>query len=1462
MAFRQQREKNESSASTRSAPDRSGEKERIVSSPSHQATRSAAARLSGTAGKCQVDKIPRLTDTGKSRYTAPKSGICLASTDTRKVKVQIVGVRKHDELVMCCKHLIELTIDCDDVNIVDIAEATGLTHSVPATPYDNPSRVSDAVPATGTSTMSVRSAAAELMDQADTSFRVNAAGFSLEGVDAVGRPFGSAATAGEFAEYGSQAAAVSSKVGEYVRVHTTSAVCNGMNIAVRGNHDVSWLGSITGASAATSEEQAIYEVLLHGPKRVVDVPVKSAGNRLAGAQIHLQWIDFNKDDPRVTFASWEGRTLAGVLYSETPEAAASWGCEDTVDIEEQWLSAGQVSMPTGAGQANGVGLTGKSTASPTKSWSDQVQAARPAAESSEFAIGAQAEYSKIRQLEADRQAAVEAVKAEEKNMAARGGDLKPKRLDLGRYSVGDGSVGEDSVGDDRCVGSLGGARPLPSSIVVAVPDGRKAERSGTSYTSSDLSAGRNLPVVASGVSSVEPGLNQCTNNVPRSELRERINGNNLQGSKEQAESNSTSSSDSTGTLQSVPRISLNPLSKVHKTQQQVAEIQKVTRKLREDLESAELTGVVMEARAVAAGGANTGQARVESPIAEVGAEQHQPAATQHQPAQTEQHQPSASQHQPAPRQFPQAAWAGHTQDGSSTSFQSAGTAGDGSTSTFRSAQSCPEPQTDANSSLVGDEALEERERVALELLRLESRRRIVDTDLQVDRAAGARERAHLENRLSQEAAERAGLEAKLENLAKLVQGLGDYQQQAEQQMASQISIEAAERRAEQQQRDSIWEQRMAVVMANSAAGGSGGPPGHEVQCSSCTGTPVVDTVRVLCQLCVDALAVDRPAPECEVVGCTRPAEGSSRLCLGCIQQLQNDARHAVAEAPVWMHGQQEQQAASQPVHPQQVPSQPVQQQPQARVQQQAPQQAQQYWQQGSQAGNTAAHHPAQQQQQQHQQQQQVQQPLFDGEAFANALAAAMAPQLQIQQQAFDQSQIAIEQNRQFMEQNRLVSEAAAEESRKAQELLGESLKAVVSDYSVCVKAQMDKLEKPKDAAIFSSSGKAMWQKIRSTTDHASGSDRFPAIGIGLVGEEMFNLLNRCGSDVNIDDSWDYARSTTYCITELTIGGNFHSGKSHAALLLDWVERQFDSSWRGKNCQQVWGRKCDKKSVERTKAKYSGQVTREMVRSAYEGLAVILARLGGIQLYCMVMEAFDRKDAFFKRRKLDRSIVTWKLLADHGDLELLRWVEELAVWATEGMVWHPSAEAVAFWRRMEQEGHDVSAPMPVICVAEDDLWYQYHITEPIEIEVRHGKSEVAQWQRMVKGAGTGADSGQGLIDPAGASYEHPIGDHWVADGVEFEVLELGQLDHEEEMTLLPACGKHPERAVVVKKPRFCLGARKGTCTDADGCQYSHDEALMREENERTKHQPCHQFMQKGTCEFNGKCRFSHDRKDFQ
>ena len=68
----------------------------------------------------------------------------------------------------------------------------------------------------------------------------------------------------------------------------------------------------------------------------------------------------------------------------------------------------------------------------------------------------------------------------------------------------------------------------------------------------------------------------------------------------------------------------------------------------------------------------------------------------------------------------------------------------------------------------------------------------------------------------------------------------------------------------------------------------------------------------------------------------------------------------------------------------------------------------------------------------------------------------------------------MEHNKQFMDQNRLASEATAEERRRAQELLGKSLKSVTSDYSMCIKAQMDKLEKPKDAAIFCSNAKAMW----------------------------------------------------------------------------------------------------------------------------------------------------------------------------------------------------------------------------------------------------------------------------------------------------------------------------------------------------------------------------------------------------
>ena len=91
-----------------------------------------------------------------------------------------------------------------------------------------------------------------------------------------------------------------------------------------------------------------------------------------------------------------------------------------------------------------------------------------------------------------------------------------------------------------------------------------------------------------------------------------------------------------------------------------------------------------------------------------------------------------------------------------------------------------------------------------------------------------------------------------------------------------ISREVAERLVEQQQRDGIWEQGLAVVVAANAVGGSGGPFGGEVQSSSCARIPVVDAVRLLCQVCVDAQAAHRPPAECKV-------EENSRLCLNCIR---------------------------------------------------------------------------------------------------------------------------------------------------------------------------------------------------------------------------------------------------------------------------------------------------------------------------------------------------------------------------------------------------------------------------------------------------------------------------------------------------------------------------------------------------------------------------------------------------
>ena len=150
-----------------------------------------------------------------------------------------------------------------------------------------------------------------------------------------------------------------------------------------------------------------------------------------------------------------------------------------------------------------------------------------------------------------------------------------------------------------------------------------------------------------------------------------------------------------------------------------------------------------------------------------------------------------------------------------------------------------------------------------------------------------------------------------------------------------------------------------------------------------------------------------------------------------------------------------------------------------------------------------------------------------------------------------------------MEQNRLAIEAALEQSQQEKRELGESLKSAVSDYPGCVKAQMDKLDKPKDSAQFSAIGKLMWQKIRSAIDHAGGSDRFPPMGIGMFDEDLFNTIKRTGTNVTIDDSWAHTRSISFCISELTIGRNLHTGKYHAAELLDWVEREFDATYRCK-----------------------------------------------------------------------------------------------------------------------------------------------------------------------------------------------------------------------------------------------------------------------------------------------------------
>ena len=478
MAFRQSSEEMRDSASTRSGTNRSQGSENDQKAIKQSLAAKSAAKLSGkAAGRCQVDRIPQRGSSGENRYTVPVSGVCSASTDTRVLTVQVVGVDRHEDLCLCSKHITQLTLDAADVHIMQVNEAVGLSFSVPATPNDSDSRSCVNVPGSGTSTRSGRSAAAEQMQNANSSERTNAAGFSLEGADAVGRPYGAAASAQQYQEYGTQAREVARKVGEYCRVHTSAGVCNVMNIPVRGNHEISWLGTVTGASAATSESQTVYEVLLHGPGRVVDVPVKGALDR--HAPVHLQWIDLNKDDSRVTYQHWGGRTIGGVLYRETAEVSGVWGCEpvDTVDGVVDYLVAGGVSQPTGRGQSKGVGLTRKQTVSPTKALSDAVEAAKPGANTPAFMIGAAAEYEKEAKREAERRAAVEAVE-EAKHKSRKMKAVAPKQLyessEDGAKSVE--SSEDDSSRDESYVGSPG----HPDSQDGAAGDVKFAERRGTS----------------------------------------------------------------------------------------------------------------------------------------------------------------------------------------------------------------------------------------------------------------------------------------------------------------------------------------------------------------------------------------------------------------------------------------------------------------------------------------------------------------------------------------------------------------------------------------------------------------------------------------------------------------------------------------------------------------------------------------------------------------------------------------------------------------------------------------------------------------------------------------------------------------------------------------------------------------------------------------------------------------------
>ena len=89
----------------------------------------------------------------------------------------------------------------------------------------------------------------------------------------------------------------------------------------------------------------------------------------------------------------------------------------------------------------------------------------------------------------------------------------------------------------------------------------------------------------------------------------------------------------------------------------------------------------------------------------------------------------------------------------------------------------------------------------------------------------------------------------------------------------------------------------------------------------------------------------------------------------------------------------------------------------------------------------------------------------------------MGPQLEIQRAAMQQAQqasktllemqkVAIEQAQEARAtaQKANYNAVALEQSQQSNKDLGKALQAVTSDYSSCVKAQMEKLDKPTDSA--------------------------------------------------------------------------------------------------------------------------------------------------------------------------------------------------------------------------------------------------------------------------------------------------------------------------------------------------------------------------------------------------------------